>query len=380
MSIELNDHFGGLNQSACTKSAFTKARYRVLWGFFRDWHHHFVQLVYAHPKDMATWKGFYLKAIDGSSLYLFKDKAVEKAFGSQANQYTRIPMARIGIELDVLNGYCTQAQLQPCTEGESVFAAAFLEKNTEKDLCLYDRYFASFDLIFRHLQKNVPFTMRCKLGFNQVVKKFVASGKHQSIVDFPITPNALASLQKLGFEVDPKTTVRVRLLSIDIGQDEPEILITNLLDLKKYPYNCFKPLYNYRWGDETRFDQMKGKLQIEVFSGHKPEAIYQDFYATVIVSNLHNLISKECTEELEEINQNRAIPVAINQNVSIGMLKPRLVTLFATLKPSAIFDEIKTLFLAHLEPIRPGRKYPRTKTVHRVIGKYRTFKNYRRAT
>jgi len=379
LSIELNEYFDILGQSPCTKSAFSKARYRVLWLFFRDWHRHLVDLVYADPRSLYTWKGYFLKAVDGSSIYLFKDVEVEKEFGGQSNQHGRIPMARAGIELDVLNGYCTQAQLQSYSEGEVVFAEAFLENSTQKDLRIYDRYFASFELIFKHFHKRVHFLMRCKVDFNLVVKRFVASGKKQSVVEFPIPKKLRLALQQQGHAVDHATTVRVRLVRVEIGQSEPEILITSLLDLRKYPHSCFKELYNYRWGDETKFDQIKNKLQIEVFSGHKPQAIYQDFFATVIASNLHNLICKECTQELEQINANRETSVAINQNVSIGLLKPRLLILFVAPKPDTIFDELKKLFLRHLEPIRPGRKYPRTKTIRRLKGKYQTFKNYRRA-
>ncbi len=221
--------------------------------------------------------------------------------------------------------------------------------------------------------------MRCKIDFNLVVKKFVASGKKQSVVEFPMPKKLPPALQRQGYSVNHATTLRVRLVRVEIGQAEPEILITSLLDLRKYPHSCFKELYNYRWGNETRFDQIKNKLQIEVFSGHKPQAIYQDFFATIIASNIHNLICKECTETLEQINEDRATPVAINQNVSIGLLKPRLVTLFTTQKPAAIFEELKKLFLRHLEPVRLGRKYSRPKTVRRLKGKYQTFKNYRRA-
>lgn len=379
LSIELHEYFDRLGESPCTKGAFSKARYRVLWVFFLDWHRHLIDLVYADGRTLCTWKGYFLKAVDGSSLYLFKDVEVEKEFGSQSNQHMRIPMARAGIELDVLNGYCTQAQLQPYSIGEGVFAEAFLENATEKDLRLYDRYFASFELIFKHLYIKTHFLMRCKVDFNQAVKKFVTSGKKQSIVEFSIPDNARQSMRRQGYSVDTKTTVRVRLLCVDIGQAEPEILITSLLDFRKYPHSCFKELYNYRWGDETRFDQIKNKLQIEVFSGHKPQAIYQDFFATIIASNLHNLICKECTQELEQINEHRLTPVAINQNVSIGLLKPRLITLFLTQRPGSIFDELKTLFLRHLQPIRPDRKYQRPKSVRRLKGKYQTFKNYRRA-
>jgi phosphomannomutase len=47
--------------------------------------------------------------------------------------------------------------------------------------------------------------MRCKIGFNKVVKKFVASGKKQSIVEFSITAEVCKALLRQGYSVDSKT-------------------------------------------------------------------------------------------------------------------------------------------------------------------------------
>lgn len=380
LSIELEDYFESLGVSACTKSAFSKARYRVLWCFFEAWHKHFVNLIYSDRKDLRTWRGFFLKAIDGTSIYLFKDEEVEKAFGGSSNQHLCVPMARSGLELDVLNGYCTQVQLQAHSVGEVVFAEAFLEDCKPWDMRIYDRNFAGYRLISKHIEKNAHFLMRCTVGFNSVVKAFVASGKRQAIVNFTIPKNEVLARRKKGEVVDPKETLRVRLLRIEIGKDEPEILITNLLNLKKYPHSCFKELYNYRWKDEGRFDQIKNKLQIEVFSGHKAQAIYQDFFATIIASNLHNLICEACTQEIQQINAHKITPSAINQNVSIGLLKKRMSQLLTDPKPQEVFSKLKTIFLRYLEPVRPGRYYPRPQNVRRLNGKYQTFKNYRRAS
>lgn len=343
LSIELDDFFLTLGEFACTKAAFSKARYQIAPVFFKDWSRHFISLVYAAPTKLPTWKGFYLKGVDGTTVYLFKDEELAKEFGSQQNQHVSIPMARAGYEVDLLNGYCTQAYLGPLHKGEQVFAYEFLENASCKDLLVYDRYFASFELIFKHLQKGVPFVMRCTLDFNLTVSAFVKGKKRQQIVEFAIPDNALRSLRQQGFEKE------------------------------------FKELYGKRWGSETEFDKVKNKLQMEIFCGHKPAAIYQDFFATVIAVNLHNLIVRTCDEDLKQANEKRLVPRAINQNVSIGLLKDRLVILFVSEKTQIIMEELRRLFLSHLEPVRPGRKFPRTKTIRRLNGKYQTFKNYRRA-
>jgi len=183
-------------------------------------------MIYTTSHGLRTWKGFYLKAVDGSSIYLFKDDAVEATFGYHKNQHQTfsMPMARIGLELDVLNGYCTQAQIQSCREAEGVFADVFLSNATSSDLHIYDRCFANFSLIFKHLHKKSHFLIRCSLGFNVVVQAFVKSGSKDAVVTFPCTKNAFNTLIQQGFELTPKASVSVRLVRLDIGSDEPEYL------------------------------------------------------------------------------------------------------------------------------------------------------------
>jgi Transposase DDE domain len=378
LSVELDRFYSRLNEKPCTKSAFSKSRYRLKPLFFSDWSDRFSTLLYAKPEKLHRWKGFYLKGVDGSTLALFNTPELVEEFGVQSNQHKSIPMARVGLEFDLLNGFCTQAALQHFSLGENKFAIDFLAKSQGKSLHIYDRYFASFDLIYRHFVSKSAFLMRCKVDFNNTVRDFVQSGQNQAIVTFPITERALVTLNEDKYAVNEQTTVKVRLVRIDIGKPEPEILITSLLDEVVYPYDCFKKLYFMRWGIETQYDKLKNKFQLAAFTGHKPEAIYQDFYTTIITSNIQNLICTECRDGLKIINEGRKTPVNINQNVSIGLLKPRLMFLFIGNKMAAVFEELKRLFLSVVELIRPNRSYLRTKTV-RLKGKYRTHKNYRRA-
>jgi hypothetical protein len=380
LSIELDDFFLEQGHLPCTKGAFSKSRYRVRWEFYRDWCAQSVRLIYDQfGRRMKKWKGFYLKGVDGSTLYLFDEEDVIKEFGGNKKQCGMVAAARIGIETDLLNGYCTQSWLGPYWQGEAVFAHEFLLGKGGNDLSVYDRNFSSFELIYKHLAAGSPFVMRAKVKFNSVVEHFVKSGKKQAVVEFSITKGALFMLEEQGYAVDKDTKVRVRLLRIDIGGDEPEVLITSLLDLVRYPHKEFSELYSMRWGCETQVEVFKNKLQTEIFSGHKPMAIYQDFYATVIVLNLHNLILESCEKDLVEINEHRNSEVAINNNVSIGHLKTRLLKLFTTQNTKAILLELQNLFLSHLETVKPNRSFPRKMAKKRNRSKYQTQMNYRRA-
>ena len=70
--------------------------------------------------------------------------------------------------------------------------------------------------------------------------------------------------------------VKVRLVRVKLPDGEVELLITSLMDIKKYPTALFKELYFKRWGIETFYDEFKNKIKVEnlikVF-GNKPGSV-----------------------------------------------------------------------------------------------------------
>lgn len=166
-------------------------------------------------------------------------------------------------------------------------------------------------------------------------------------------------------------------MHLDSG--ETEVLITSLTDTQQFPNQIFKDLYFLRWGVETYYDRLKNQLQIEVFTGQKPEAIKQEFYAMIFVTNLQALLITDCASELLEANKSRKYQHQINYNVTLGLMKNQLVALFVEQEPTAIYQQLKNKFLKHTEAIRPNRSYERNKDKNKRRGKYQTWNNYRRA-
>ena len=205
------------------------------------------------------------------------------------------------------------------------------------------------------------------------------SEEQDYLVDFQITKEAIKDLKSLGYQVDKQTSIKVRLVKVILDTGEVEVLMSSLLDQEKYPKEEFKKLYFKRWGTETNYDYWKNKLQMEIFSGHTVKAIFQDFHAMIMAANIHSLIINECKPDLEQSNEERRFDYGVNKNVSLGLLKGRIINLFLLPDSEQILTELKLLFLKHLEPIRPGRSYKRDFKAHKVNGKYVTFPNYRRA-
>jgi len=145
------------------------------------------------------------------------------------------------------------------------------------------------------------------------------------------------------------TALKVRLVRINLPSGETEVLITSLLNPKRYPNGIFKELYFKRWKVETFYDELKNKLKVEHFSGYSSQSIQQDFNAAIFISNVQTLIVGNLEEELWKSTKNRKIITLLFSNTDI----------------TSVIEQLKILFKQNLMPIRPNRSNKRN------IGKYR---------
>lgn len=173
-----------------------------------------------------------------------------------------------------------------------------------------------------------------------------------------------------------KSTIEVRLIRVDLPGGEIEILITTLLDSKKYPTKIFKKLYFMRWGVETFYDELKNKLKVEHLSGYSDNTIQHDLYCAVFISNLQSVIVNGLNKELEGMNENRQHDYKVNANLSYGFLKNRVLELLYQKAPiDKVFSELEELFLKHTIPIKNDRKNTRETQKYRYKDKPFITKN-----
>jgi hypothetical protein len=248
-------------------------------------------------------------------------------------------------------------------------------------LGIYDRGYAGFAFFYLNIsgfEQEKKFIARCSRQF-RVVDQFIASGKKSQIVSINPTQYAIKQLFEMGYKIDANETVKLRLVRIKLKTGEIEVIATNLMDEKLYPSDIFKWLYAKRWGIETEYDALKNIYQIEQFSGYSPEVIQQDFYATIFIANLHQIFIKDSEKDINAIGEKRQYKYQHNRNVGFGLLKEEIVKLFITDRPDIILQRLKLKFIRYLQPVRPGRSYPREAKFRRTKGKYQTLTNYKRA-
>jgi hypothetical protein len=381
LSIELEKFFEETGEPIdYSVSAFAQQRVKLKPHFFSCWNNVLQSSFYLYyGKAVKRWKGYRIVAGDGSAVSLISTPPLSHYFGGQSNQHSNFVQAKTFYHYDVLNELILLAEIKPYRCGELSIAYRAIEDTQEDMVMIYDRNFSNYKMVALHLwqRKERKFVIRAKETQN-MAKAFIQSGKPSSVVDMQPTPSAIEGLKKSGFGITRDTVVRVRLVRVELP-NSVEVLITNLWEEQGHPVEEFKDLYFMRWGVETNISTQKNILQLESFSGLSVFSVLQDFYATVMMANLHSILIKGAQQTVESTLTERKYPVKINRNKSFGKLKVNLVHLFRHHDPQLILRKLHDHFIRDVLPVRKGRSFKRIKKNVQSKSKYRTFTNFKPA-
>jgi len=382
LSLEIENFtalFRAGNVARFTKSAFVQARGKVRPEVFDRLSRVLLHEFYTdNAPAIKLWKGFRLLAVDGSRITLPITKELKRIYGEAGNQTgTAVVQARCSVIYDVLNRYVLDGALAPLAQGERELALGHLEYCGDNDLVIYDRGYPSHGFIGAHAERGLNYVMRAKTDFSRPTVDFVRSGKKSLVTRMCPGKNTRTS----GKGCAGDGTVKVRLVRVELGNGQVEVLMTSLLDSNEFPTGTFKELYAKRWGVETFYDELKNKLKVEHFSGYSDHSIQQDFRAALFVSNVQTLIVGELEDDLKESNRGKKYDYKINTNISYGLLKDRIVTLFLDeqQKETDMVGELKELFMSHQVPIRENRKFERRPGKYRARIRPKITKNQKDA-
>jgi len=366
------------NVKSFTKSAFVQCRKKINPDVFKHLSSVVAEEFYSdNEASVKLWNGFRVLAVDGSRLTLPRTEELKEIYGETKSQNSNgVIQARVSVLYDVLNNIVLDGILSPISVGEGNLAKQHLAIAREKDLIIYDRGYPSFDLIYNHTKDNVDYLIRAKTDFSNLTKTFADSGKTSQTVD--ISPG-----QHKGYANKPynkEATIKVRLIRVELTSGQIEILITSLLDSKKYSQKIFKELYFKRWGVETYYDELKNKLKVEYFSGYSHQTVLQDFYAALFISNIQTIIVNDLEEEIKQGAQDKKYQYKVNNNMSYGFMKDNIISLlFTNPNTEEVDKELKKLLLKNLVPIRPNRSNPRQHDLYARRRKPKVLKNQKDA-
>jgi Transposase DDE domain len=357
----------GLGGGAVTPGGWTQARAKLLHTALIELNREVLLKDFYAPEQKdchRLWRGHRMLGCDGSLLRLPSHREVFEQFGRQAvknhqgNTGTEYAPARLSVLYDLLNQMGLDALLAPVRTGEVDLALAQLERVEKNDVLIWDRGFTGFVLMAQTLARGAHFIGRCSAGsYLEAQQLFKANRGGQSrAVRLLADRGHWAELEKRGL---PRQ-LRVRFVSVRLPDGQLEVLVTSLLEEALYPTAEFLEVYHWRWRHETYHQMLKGRLDLENWSGQTLEAVKQDVQAAVLVSNLESMLSQPAQEALEAGNADRQYPAQVNRAVSYHALKEKMLDLLWGPRPAKeVLNELRQWMQSNPVSVRPNRKVPR---------------------
>jgi len=270
----------------------------------------------------------------------------------------RYPQGRVSVLYDVLNQIGLEGRLAGSTVAETPLAHEHLAAVQPGDVLLNDRGYTGYGWLAAVRAAGAHFVSRASRGSFAAVPQLFA--RNQADVSQVVTLTAPKELRRECGERGWPLTLTVRLVTVRLPSGELEVLVTSLLDEVAYPTEVFGPVYGRRWGQETYYGRLKGRLDLEHCSGQTVEAVEQDFHATVLLSNVESVVVGPAAAQLAERTAGRAQPAQINRAVSLHALKHRLIELLTSRVPAEqVLAELTQSFAANPVSVRPGRAVAR---------------------
>ena len=347
-----------------TSGAVTHARAKLKASAFIELNHDCVlSTIYDPEHPIQRWRGHRLLGVDSSLLRLPDSEELGREYGWQvtANQHgatgTRYPEARLSVVYDVRNRVGLAARLEPSTLGEVALALQQLGDLRPDDVVLNDRGFTGY-VYLASVAQRAQFVGRCSTGSFLAAQQLFRLNRanHSIIVWLFAAPDQKAECRRLGLPLKMK----VRMVSVRLPTGELEVLVTSLLNEARYPTAEFLTVYHWRWGHETFHLMLKGRLELENFSGRTVEAIQQDVQAAVLLANLESVLSEPAQTALDQQSTPAAQARQINRANAYHALKDQVLDLlYGELPAPTVIQKLMKFFRGSPVAVRPDRPIPR---------------------
>jgi len=350
------------NIREATKGAFTQARAKLNEQAFVRLNEVAVNTFY-NEAEYYQWHGMRTLAVDGTRLVLPNHSTIKEEFGVHnfgPKADSPRSLATASMLYDVLNQITIDAQIAPYAASENDLLSKHLDKIESGDLLLLDRGYPCFWLLFMFKARGIEFCVRLQENWWLVVKKFTESKEKECLVTFTLPKKDRKKLANYPHIQD--TEITCRLIRIELGNGEIEVLCTSLLDTEKYLHKEFDALYHYRWSEEEAYKLLKCRIELEDWSGKTARAIKQDFHAKMFLMTLcaayAHPIEEKVTAEYKA-DETRKYDQKINRTNAISMTFEMLIPIFIKKQYNKALEAFDKIVAATREIIRPGRRVDR---------------------
>ena len=338
IKAEVMNYFYKQNKEAKVPSrqAFSQAREKISYQAFKEFFEKSCELT-IESEEARVWRRYRVFGIDGTSFMVGEFDKLKEYFG-ESTAVDGIAMCRLSAVVDILNECIANASVAPFGTGERVLAIEQIEqlKSISNALYLFDRGYWSPELVSAIIRNGQKFLMRLASNTGKT-KVTDESGNEYAL----------------------------RRYSFVLPSGEVEVLLTNLSQ-DEVSNDELAALYAKRWGAETKYLELKDRLQIDKFSGESVNVVLQDIYSTLYISNLVAFTCWEADEAITERNKGKEnkYEQKANRTICISTLRTRFIDICLLTRVSLVDKALEKL-LADIESevvyINKSKPRPRNK-------------------
>lgn len=347
-------------------SSYCKARCRLQLSFIQQIHQRIINHLGGRIDTRDQWRGFTLKAMDGSSVQLMDTEQNQLLYPQPSVQKPGCGFPTMGIVglLNLGHGGWEHIETCPHTQHDTKAAATLATYLSEGDLLLADRAFCSYELIARCREQGAHILMRLHQARDKALdwRKGRKINANERVVTWkrPQQPRGSTLTREQWNDAMP-ASIELRLIRFHYenraGKKAGLIVVTTLLDSKQYTGEELADLYARRWEIELKLRDLKTTLGMERFDVRSPDMARKTLWMSVIAYNLIRSLMQKAASEAGEpvwhISFKGVLDLIVSSHESLRCCagKPR--------KRQTAISQIVSICATKLIDIRPFRREPR---------------------
>lgn len=343
-------------------SALTQARMRLgadpmEWLFLRS-----SEQWATASADGDRWRGLALYAVDGSTLRVADSVENRDHFGGQDSgrheggrdeRVSGYPLMKVVVVMAVRSHLLAAAIFGPYGVDERAYAKSLWSTVPDRSLVLVDRAYLQANVLVPLTSTGSERHWMTRAKANTKFRVIRRLGTGDELVEFEVSSEARRKDPTLPTHFD------ARAIRYQRKGFQPQVLLTSLVDEKRYPANELRALYHERWEIELGFGEIKTDMleRLETIRSKSPPAVAQEMWGLLVAYNLVRLEMERIADDL------KVAPTRISFVAALRYFVEQWLWAADTQTPGAIPKRLSTMrdrlrrFL--LPPRRPERVFAR---------------------
>jgi len=317
---------------------------------------------WAHRSAGADrWHGLGLYGVDGTTLRVADSVENRDHFGGhnsgrheggREERQSGYPLMRLVVVMALRSHLLAAAAFGPYAVDERSYAASLWDTVPDHSLVLVDRNFLQAGVLVPLTSKRTERHWITRAKSNTKFRSIRSLGKGDELVEFEVRDEARRKDPSLPTHFD------ARAIRYQRKGYPPQLLLTSLVDEKRYPADEIRALYHERWEIELGFGELKTDMleRLETIRSKSPSSVAQEMWGLLLAYNLVRLEIERVAAELDvppiRISFLAALREVVEQWHFATIVSPGTV-------PARLSTTTDRLRQFLLPPRRPGRVFPR---------------------